>query len=181
MAFLCPSCQKMLTVPEQYAGQMMKCPLCGGTITVPAPPAGAPSIGPRPQMGAVGNVVGIMMLLGVLLVIGSIAAVVIGPEQLFALYERARPVLPFFLAGVGLLVLSGLVAAQWPRAGKPPGAGASANGAGQGEGALGEARCDRCQALNDARARFCNQCGGGLGAGRTPTGIQDGVTLRSDS
>src|ERR1700677_4573180 len=30
MNLLCPNCQKMLTVPEQYAGQMMKCPLCAG-------------------------------------------------------------------------------------------------------------------------------------------------------
>lgn len=37
----------MLQVPEQYAGQMMKCPLCGGTFTVPTlPPApSAPAAG----------------------------------------------------------------------------------------------------------------------------------------
>ncbi len=39
MNLLCPNCQKMLTVPEQYAGQMMKCPLCAGTFTVPGLPA----------------------------------------------------------------------------------------------------------------------------------------------
>ena len=40
MNLLCPNCQKMLTVPEQYAGQLMKCPLCAGTFTVPGlPPA----------------------------------------------------------------------------------------------------------------------------------------------
>ncbi len=38
MNLLCPNCQKMLTVPEQYAGQLMKCPLCAGTFTVPALP-----------------------------------------------------------------------------------------------------------------------------------------------
>jgi hypothetical protein len=38
MNFLCQSCQQMLTVPEQYAGQLMKCPLCGATFTVPALP-----------------------------------------------------------------------------------------------------------------------------------------------
>jgi len=32
MNLLCPNCQKMLTVPEQYAGQLMKCPLCAGTF-----------------------------------------------------------------------------------------------------------------------------------------------------
>lgn len=39
MNLLCPMCQKMLTVSEQYAGQLMKCPLCGGTFTVPSLPA----------------------------------------------------------------------------------------------------------------------------------------------
>jgi len=32
MNLLCPNCQKMLTVPEQYAGQLMKCPLCSGNF-----------------------------------------------------------------------------------------------------------------------------------------------------
>ena len=62
MNLLCPNCGKMLTVPEQYAGQLMKCPLCSGTFTVPAlPPSGggldapappqpafSPGVGPRP-------------------------------------------------------------------------------------------------------------------------------------
>ena len=43
MNLLCPNCQKMLTVPEQYAGQLMKCPLCSTNFTVPALPAGARS------------------------------------------------------------------------------------------------------------------------------------------
>ncbi len=38
MNLLCPNCQKPLTVPEQYAGQPMRCPLCSGTFTVPALP-----------------------------------------------------------------------------------------------------------------------------------------------
>src|SRR5687768_14690596 len=42
MNLLCPNCQKMLTVPEQYAGQLMKCPLCAGTFTVPNVPGGSP-------------------------------------------------------------------------------------------------------------------------------------------
>jgi len=41
MEFLCPSCQKMLTVPEQFAGQPMKCPLCGNAFQ-------APSLAPAP-------------------------------------------------------------------------------------------------------------------------------------
>ncbi len=40
----------MLTVPEQYAGQLMKCPLCNGTFTVPAlpQPVGS-SVGGSPE------------------------------------------------------------------------------------------------------------------------------------
>lgn len=38
MNLLCPNCQKMLQVPEQYAGQQMKCPMCAGAFTVPALP-----------------------------------------------------------------------------------------------------------------------------------------------
>jgi hypothetical protein len=49
MNLLCPNCQKRLTVPEQYAGQLMKCPLCAGTFNVPGlPPAPAPS--PEPSL-----------------------------------------------------------------------------------------------------------------------------------
>src|SRR5262245_34710544 len=50
MDFLCPSCQKMLTVPDQYAGTKMKCPLCSSQFTAPslASPASAPSAGPFP-------------------------------------------------------------------------------------------------------------------------------------
>jgi hypothetical protein len=32
----------MLTVPEEFAGQLMKCPLCSGTFTVPGLPGAAP-------------------------------------------------------------------------------------------------------------------------------------------
>jgi hypothetical protein len=38
MEILCPNCQKKLTIPEQYAGQMMRCPMCSGTFTAPALP-----------------------------------------------------------------------------------------------------------------------------------------------
>ncbi len=39
MNLQCPNCQKLLTVAEQYAGQLMKCPLCNGTFTVPNLPS----------------------------------------------------------------------------------------------------------------------------------------------
>src|SRR5262249_60775840 len=47
MNLLCPSCQKMLQVPEQYAGQQMRCPLCNSTFPVPPLPD-APSLAPSP-------------------------------------------------------------------------------------------------------------------------------------
>jgi hypothetical protein len=50
MNLLCPNCQKMLTVPEEYAGQLMQCPLCRGTFTMPALP-GSPQPAPPPQAG----------------------------------------------------------------------------------------------------------------------------------
>jgi hypothetical protein len=48
MNLLCPNCQKMLTVPEQFAGQPMRCPLCNGTFTVPALPATTGAASPMP-------------------------------------------------------------------------------------------------------------------------------------
>jgi hypothetical protein len=43
MESLCPNCQKLITVPEQYAGQTMKCPLCQQTFQAPALPSSAPA------------------------------------------------------------------------------------------------------------------------------------------
>src|SRR5262245_36729946 len=54
MNLLCPNCQKMISIPDQYAGQIMKCPLCSNTFTAPAlpaasaPPAGAMPANPPP-------------------------------------------------------------------------------------------------------------------------------------
>jgi hypothetical protein len=55
MELLCPSCQQKLTIPDQYAGQLMRCPLCNGTFTAPAlapvPPAAPqlPASSPPPS------------------------------------------------------------------------------------------------------------------------------------
>lgn len=46
MNLLCPNCQKMLQVPDQFAGQMMKCPLCGSPFTVPPLTTSWPPTGP---------------------------------------------------------------------------------------------------------------------------------------
>lgn len=55
MNLLCPNCQKMLQVPEQYAGQLMKCPLCTGTFTVPALPQQSAPPPPPPMMQGQGD------------------------------------------------------------------------------------------------------------------------------
>ena len=58
MNLLCPNCQKPLSVPDQYAGQPMRCPLCNGTFTVPrcrgrtAPPPPPPPPLPSPPATA---------------------------------------------------------------------------------------------------------------------------------
>lgn len=48
MNLLCPTCQKQLQVPEQYAGQMMKCPLCDNPFTVPVLPTMPQAVAPPP-------------------------------------------------------------------------------------------------------------------------------------
>ncbi|HKI35157.1 MAG TPA: hypothetical protein VKA46_25090 [Gemmataceae bacterium] len=48
MDFRCPSCQKDLTVPDEYAGQLMKCPLCQNTFQAPSLP---PPVAPSPPAG----------------------------------------------------------------------------------------------------------------------------------
>jgi hypothetical protein len=48
MELLCPQCQQRLTIPDQYAGQVMRCPLCNGTFTAPALTAAAPPPAPPP-------------------------------------------------------------------------------------------------------------------------------------
>lgn len=40
MNLLCPNCQKNLTVPEHFADQLMRCPLCDSQFKVPALPPG---------------------------------------------------------------------------------------------------------------------------------------------
>jgi hypothetical protein len=50
MDFRCPSCQKDLTVPDEYAGQLMKCPLCQNSFQAPALPPPPPlPLGPVPN------------------------------------------------------------------------------------------------------------------------------------
>lgn len=48
MNLRCPNCQKMLAIDNQYSGQLMRCPLCNGTFTVPA-------LAPEPLAAAVAS------------------------------------------------------------------------------------------------------------------------------
>jgi hypothetical protein len=51
MESLCPNCQKLITVPDQYAGQQMKCPLCQQAFQAPllaSAPAAATFVPPTP-------------------------------------------------------------------------------------------------------------------------------------
>jgi hypothetical protein len=53
MNLLCPNCQQMLNVPDEFAGQLMKCSLCNGTFTVPGlPGTNAPPSPPEPAVYA---------------------------------------------------------------------------------------------------------------------------------
>src|SRR5262249_19574059 len=50
MELHCPNCQQKLNIPDQFAGQLMRCPLCNGTFQAPAlaPSATAPPPAPPP-------------------------------------------------------------------------------------------------------------------------------------
>lgn len=60
MNILCPNCQKQISLDEQHAGQLLKCPLCAGTFAVPmlppaAPPLASTSAHPGVTPGPVGT------------------------------------------------------------------------------------------------------------------------------
>jgi hypothetical protein len=105
-----------------------------------------------------GYVCVLLLIVGILLFVGSIVAFAAGLDKLAALYEEAKPILPFLLAGLGLIVfVSVLSSVLWPELWKP----------------AGEIRCGKCRALKDGRAKFCDQCGAALGGGQSPSGIRD--------
>ncbi|MCC6419701.1 MAG: hypothetical protein IT429_15820 [Gemmataceae bacterium] len=49
MELLCPSCQHKLTIPDQFAGQPAKCPLCENTFTAPTLPSMPAAYTPPPD------------------------------------------------------------------------------------------------------------------------------------
>src|SRR5262249_48270046 len=95
---------------------------------------------------------------GMLLVIGSVVFWMVGPEILSEFYEKTRPVIPYFLTGLGLVVLACFLSP-----GQKLTAAASGTGPAPGAAPEGKVRCGQCEALNDGHAKFCNQCGAAVG------------------
>src|SRR5262249_35517396 len=55
MIIACPGCQRQLNVPEQTAGQQVRCPLCQAVFqapAAPAPPPAPPAYDPAPRASA---------------------------------------------------------------------------------------------------------------------------------
>src|SRR5262245_50174298 len=48
MDIQCPGCQKRLSIPDQFAGQLVKCPMCAGMFTAPALPPQLTITAPEP-------------------------------------------------------------------------------------------------------------------------------------
>ena len=113
-------------------------------------------------------------VIGTLLVIGSIVVLIVGPTILSDMYEMTKPVIPFFLAGMGLLILGVLLA---PGRMKPD-TGPSVGGR-PAEGI----RCGKCAAHNESRAKFCNQCGTGAltAAGSMALQVEPAALFRAGS
>jgi hypothetical protein len=110
-----------------------------------------------------GYVLGFLLAGGILLVIGSIVAFALGPEKVSELYARSKPILPYFLAGLGLTVLCIVVLnVLWPDLGKSLTATKAGMDTMPSGGPVAEIRCGKCSAVNDGLAKFCDQCGGAL-------------------
>jgi hypothetical protein len=111
----------------------------------------------RKVLEHIGTVLGIV---GALVAFGSILVWTIGPELLWRQYEGTKPVLPFFLAGVGLVVLGVLLSPTLRKTGaEAPDPERLAKGTVGFFGKNGPIHCGKCGAPNDGRAKFCNQCG----------------------
>jgi hypothetical protein len=62
MNLLCPSCQKMITVPDHNAGQITTCPLCAATFTAPSLPTAASErvpVGSNPSSSSPSEIFGL--------------------------------------------------------------------------------------------------------------------------
>jgi hypothetical protein len=50
MDVICPNCQKKLSLQDQYAGQLVRCPLCQGMFQAPSLPSYTPPPPPPPPL-----------------------------------------------------------------------------------------------------------------------------------
>jgi hypothetical protein len=101
---------------------------------------------------------GVVLLIGCLLIVGSIVWFVAGPETVEAAYEYVKSLkwaLLCFLAGLGLVVVAFVLSPGL----RQPGVSAPGMGPAPGTAPKGGVRCRQCQAPNDEHAKFCNQCG----------------------
>ena len=107
-----------------------------------------------------GNTLGV---LGMVLVAGSIAAAVIGRETLSAFYDKNKPLVYCGLAGVGLVTI-GILFSVLGGNRDPLSPGPQADAA-AGAVPNPSTRCVKCEAINAAHAKFCDQCGRDLTSG----------------
>jgi hypothetical protein len=81
-----------------------------------------------------------------------------GTEKMTQMYWQAAPVLPYFLTGIGLLTFVIVVAAVQQE---------------RSQRKAGVVRCGKCQAINNPRAKFCDQCGAPVGGDKPLPVVQD--------
>ncbi len=115
-----------------------------------------------------GSVFGVV---GFLILAGTFAVWLIGLETIKTFYENNKPLVYFALAGVVLLSLGmffSTLAAGRDHTATGPGADAvqAVPPADQRAPSEEGIRCDKCEAVNDPDAKFCDQCGTAL-AGRS--------------
>jgi hypothetical protein len=104
----------------------------------------------------------IIFTIGILLFIASFIGFIVGIEVVSKAYERIKPVLPYLLTGIGLIVLASIISPKiW-----------IVKGTGPGGGPAGHILCEKCGANNDAQAKFCDQCGVALFGHQPSEGIR---------
>ena len=55
MELLCPHCQKQLSIADEHAGKLLKCPACTGMFTAPSLPSPPPPSSPPPSHWSAGG------------------------------------------------------------------------------------------------------------------------------
>jgi hypothetical protein len=111
---------------------------------------------------------------GTLLLLGSIVGSAIGWGAIKDFYDNNKPLVFSALGGLVLLALGIYFSALG--AGRDLVAIATPTGTTQGKpspedhaSSEGAIRCDKCEAINDGDAKFCDQCGTSLTGGSSET------------